>query len=149
MIFPLNNLQLILSTVLYISLFVQGYMLVKFIKKYALLHTGVVGKLKILAYLFTLLLIIKFTFSLLAVKDINIARMAQSEAYAQHVSSAPKSDSFYTGYYAGAYTGHFLKALLMMVFQNIDLIFVIIFMWLLIYVFNEAIRLKSEQELTI
>ena len=99
--------------------------------------------------MFAVLLIVKLTFSLMAIKDIDIARMAQRQTYAEHISSSPKSESFYLGYYAGAYTSHFLKALLMVVFQNIDLIFALTFMWMLIYVFNTAIRLKTEQELTI
>ena len=137
LIFPLNTWQLILSIMLYTGLFVQGYMLIKFVKKNTLLHEGVADKLKMLLNIFTIMLIVKLAFSIAAIKGVNITRPIN------------QTDAYVNGYYTGYYIEQYGKTLLMVVLQNIDQIFVITFIWMLIFVFKEAIHLKKEQELTI
>ena len=141
MIPTINPWQLVLTSALYVCLIVQGYLLWKFIKKHSLLHMGVVPKLRAFAYAFTILLIIKLAFSIAAIEQTGVANLIRQYG--------KQSDGFNAGFYTGYYAGHYVKTIVIIIFQNTDLIFAVVFMWLLIFVFKEAIKLKQEQELTI
>jgi hypothetical protein len=135
LIFTLHTWQLIFSIILYATLFIQGYLLIKFLKSNTLLQKAVIGRLKKILYVFITLLIIKTAFNIGASKGFNITSQVNQT-----------NGAYITGYYTDYYTGHYLEYY---IFKNIDLIFVITFICLLIFVFKEAIKLKEEQELTI
>lgn len=147
MIFPLNTWQLILSSLLYIGLFVQGYLLLRYVKKHTLWHNAVADKIKGLSYIFTVLLIVKIAFGIMAIKSLDLEKIAHQAQITQQAQGY--SQSYTSGYYAGAYTGHFTKMLVVVAVQHIDLLFAVGFIWLLSFVIKEAIVLKKEQELTI
>jgi hypothetical protein len=129
----LHILQVIIKSILYAGLFWQGYKLVKFIKNHTLLHSGVVGKLKLLSYTFMFLLVVKITFGIVTLKTIDTGNLG-------HETNAYKN-----GYLAGLVAGRYAR----IVFQNIDLIIAVGFNWLLSLVIQKAILLQQEQELTI
>jgi hypothetical protein len=129
----LHILQVIIKSILYAGLFWQGYKLVKFIKNHTLLHSGVVGKLKLLSYTFVFLLVVKITFGIVTLKTIDTGNLSH------------ETDAYKNGYLAGLVAGRYAR----IVFQNIDLIIAVGFNWLLSLVIQKAILLQQEQELTI
>ena len=129
----LHILQVIIKSTLYAGLFWQGYKLVKFIKNYTLLHTGVVGRLKLLSYIFVVLLVVKIIFGVVTLKTIDTGNLSH------------ETDAYKNGFLVGQVAGQYVRV----VFQNIDLIIAVGFNWLLSLVIQKAILLKQEQELTI
>jgi len=129
----LHTLQVITKVILYTALFWEGYTLVKFIKINTLLDSRVVGRLKLLSYIFIVLLIAKIAFGIATLKTVAAGSLPH------------ETDGYTNGYLAGQFVGRYAKV----VFQNIDLIIAVGFNWLLSFVIQKAILLKQEQELTI
>ena len=129
----LHTLQIIIKSMLYAGLFWEGYKLFKFIKNHTLLHSGVVGRLKLLSYIFVILLVVKITFGIITLKTIDTGNLSH------------ETDAYTNGFLAGQIAGQYART----VFQNIDLIIAVGFNWLLSFVIQKAILLKQEQELTI
>jgi hypothetical protein len=129
----LHTLQVIIKSILYASLFWEGYKLIKFIKNHTLLHSGVVGRLKLLSYTFVILLVVKIIFGIVTLKTIDAGNLGH------------ETDAYKNGFLVGQVAGEYVRV----VFQNIDLIIAVGFNWLLSLVIQKAILLKQEQELTI
>jgi hypothetical protein len=129
----LHTLQVIIKSILYAGLFWEGYKLIKFIKNHRLLHSGVVGRLKLLSYIFSILLVVKITFGIITLKIIDAGNLGH------------ETDAYTNGFLAGQVAGQYART----VFQNIDLMIAVGFNWLLSLVIQKAILLKQEQEFTI
>lgn len=118
---------------LYALLIYDSYKLLKFVKLHTLLHEDVVTKLKRMSYIFTVLLCIKL---IVGVISATLVKVPDADG---------ESTSYSMGYHAGVFVGKYTAVLL----QNVDLMFAIAFIWMLIFVFKTAFQLKKEQELTI
>jgi hypothetical protein len=129
----LHILQVVIKSTVYACLFWKGYKLVKFIKSHTLLHSGVVSRLKLLSYIFVILLVVKITFGIITLKTIDSGNLGH------------ETDAYTNGFLAGQVAGQYTRT----VFQNIDLMIAVGFNWLLSWVIQKAILLKQEQELTI
>src|ERR1700749_4705618 len=102
----LNALIPYINGLLYFALFLQAYILIRFIRRHTLMHEGVIKKIRTLSYIFTVQLVIKFIFFMLTARQLDTTGLGD------------KSNAYINGYYTGYYT----KTVLTGIIQHTDII---------------------------